>query len=218
MLLIGHRGVCGLDPENTRRSFLRAVDMGLQMVELDVRRADGQLWVIHDDTVDRTSNGTGPLASLCSAQIKQLDAGLGENIPTLPEIIHLLPSNLIINIEIKESGCVELLLSTLHQNPHPVLISSFHWQELEFLRSLDPHIPIAILSDQKEPWAIAQRLSAKAVNPSLTQVDTSFVKKAHEMNLKVYPYTVKDQQDYQRLDTLGVDGCFIDNPLLVQRK
>src|SRR4051794_29972802 len=103
-LIIGHRGAAGLEPENTLRSFARAIEIGVDAIELDVYCVDDRLVVIHDDTLERTTNGRGEVMKSTFAALRQLDAGRGERIPTLEEVFAAVPERLTVNVELKGSG------------------------------------------------------------------------------------------------------------------
>lgn len=104
MICFGHRGACGHEPENTLRSVRRALELGADGIEVDVHLADGRLVVIHDDTLNRTTNGTGPVAEKSFACLRSLNAGQGERIPTLEEVFDTVNRRAIVNIELKGLG------------------------------------------------------------------------------------------------------------------
>jgi len=214
MQLIGHRGVCSLHPENTLLSIKQAIAHGLQIIEIDIHQLEGHLVVIHDSSVDRTTNGKGALSSFTLFELQKLDAGNGEQIPTLQQVLTILPPEVTLNIEIKGKQCIPALTSILQKTSAKIVISSFDWNQLIELRSHHKSIPIAILTDGKEPWSIAEQLDAIAVNPSIKQVDSKFVEKAHCLGLQVWCYTAKDTEQLNRLTKLNVDACFVDDPTI----
>ena len=136
-MTIGHRGAKGHEPENTIASFEKAIKLGCDYVELDVHLADEELFVIHDSRVDRTTNGSGKIAELTREQIESLDAGNGQKIPTLSEVLAFINGRCGVNIELKGAGTagpVCDLLNTLLNRSHlssPILISSFDYRELD---------------------------------------------------------------------------------------
>ncbi|MGJ8672110.1 glycerophosphodiester phosphodiesterase [Rubritalea sp.] len=220
-LTIGHRGCAGLEPENTLRSVRRAVELGCKMVEVDVHVVDGELVVIHDFSVDRTTNGKGEVEDYTMTDLRELDAGLGERIPLLGEVLDLcFMAGVAVNIEIKGLACVGSLVSLMKERLLPeIVISSFDLPQLEEFRSKCDHIQIAVLVDKSSQldraFDLAQRLSAVAINPSLKILDRSLVERAHVLGLKVYSYTVKTVGDYDRVLESGADGCFADDPRMV---
>ena len=143
-LLIGHRGAAGLEPENTLRSFQRAVELGVSAVELDVYLVDGTVVVLHDETVDRTTNGKGTVASFALSALLALDAGQGEHIPTLEAVFAALPHEIGVNVELKGPGTAAAVLDTLARgsDDRAVLISSFHHDWLRDVRRIDAAVPI----------------------------------------------------------------------------
>ena len=139
-LLIGHRGASGLAPENTLASFAKAVALGADGVELDVRLADGEIVVIHDERVDRTTNGSGQVSEMSFAALRGLNAGDGEQIPTLAEVLAALPRDVAINVELKGAGTAEPVAAMLADQQRPLLVSSFdHGALAQFHAALPKH-------------------------------------------------------------------------------
>ena len=128
MLIIGHRGACGLEPENTLRSVQRAMDLGVDMVEIDIYEHEGRLIVMHDETLDRTTNGVGKYSDYSLDHLRKLDAGKGERIPYLEEVIELTRDKVGLNIEIKGRGVVPLLDQTIHSDDG-FLVSFINWRK-----------------------------------------------------------------------------------------
>jgi glycerophosphoryl diester phosphodiesterase len=218
-LLIGHRGAAGLEPENTLRSFLRAAEFGVAAVELDVRACGGQLVVLHDDRVDRTTNGKGALADFTLEALRALDAGQGERIPLLAEVFAALPHEIGINVELKDHGLAGPLLDFLAgADDRAVLVSSFYHDELKALRRLRPDIRIAPLFQRQSRTmlAVAEAVDAWAVNINRQMTSRELIDEAHEAGLRVLVYTVNDAGEAERLRDWGVDGLFTDRPDLVR--
>lgn len=211
MKLIGHRGVCGLEPENTLRSIKRAIELGLTTIEIDVYRIEGELIVIHDDTVDRTTNGSGCIYDLGLDKIRSLDAGKGEKVPFLFEVLEILSSDCLLNIEIKGANVANALIEQVKDSK--VIISSFDWAQLITCRSLVPDIPLAVLTEQRSPWEIASKVKAHAINPSIEMVNSSFVKQAHSSGYEVWAYTIRSIEQWHKALSNKVDACFVDDPL-----
>ncbi|MYJ75784.1 MAG: glycerophosphodiester phosphodiesterase, partial [Gammaproteobacteria bacterium] len=138
MLIIGHRGAAGLAPENTLAGFARAVELGVDGVELDVHLAGPEVVVIHDERVDRTTNGVGLVRDLTFAELRRLDAGDGQRVPTLKEVLDLVPEHMLVNIELKGVGTAEpvaaivgdLALGAKRGRLPALLVSSFDHGEL----------------------------------------------------------------------------------------
>jgi glycerophosphoryl diester phosphodiesterase len=228
-VIIGHRGAAGLAPENTLASFSRALDFATPMVELDVHRVpngpqdkEDVLVVIHDDDVRRTTNGKGRVSDFDAAGLATLDAGNGERIPTLTDVIALIDqynqtavAQVGINIELKgqrtASAAAELLNAGM---PFPTLVSSFDHDELRQFHHLAPTSPVAPLFDkwQNACFDIADELAAVAVNWSNRIVSSARVNAAKNRGLKVFVYTVNHSSRARELEAMGVDGIFTDRP------
>jgi len=218
-LCIGHRGACGHEPENTLRSIRRALELGAHGVEIDVRLADGELLVMHDAKLDRTTNGRGYLARKSLAVLRTLDAGQGERIPTLREVFETVNRRAFINIELKGPGTAQPVCALIQEfvqsrnwRYENFLVSSFNRAELRAVD--DPKVPIGLLLTR--PTRLyglsARRARACAVHPAVRYVTAHFVVDAHRRGLRVFPYTANDPAQIARLRDLGVDGVFTDFP------
>ncbi len=231
--VIGHRGT-GSDrsdnpfPENTLASFAQAGLEGATMVELDVQLSqDGVLVVMHDDTVDRTTDGTGCVAEQTAAAFGALSAG-GEPVPTLEEVFE--GTELALNIEIKvsdEDGCpptdqpalaAELARVLALYPDRRVVVSSFDLDQLLAVRETDASIRLAFLFTNPDGFALAREQSMDA-HPLVLAATATEVDAHHAAGLAVRPYTVNDQPSMRRMLTLGVDGIVTDAPdVLVETK
>ena len=217
LIVIGHRGAKGHEPENTLLSFEKAIQLGCDYIELDVHLADEELFVIHDSSVDRTTNGSGKISELTREQIKSLDAGNGQEIPALFEVLELIDGRCGVNIELKGSGTAEpvsdLLTSLSNRSllSFPVLISSFDFKELD---AASKKFRRGILFDNiPDNWIeLAKDYSAWSVNLSFKEVSLDIIQTAHLHGLKVLAYTVNAPGDITTLELLGVDGIFSDFP------
>jgi len=215
VIIFGHRGAPGYPrtAENTIGSFTKALRAGATGLEFDVRRcADGQLVVIHDDTIDRTTNGRGRVAKLTYEQLRQFDAGFGEPIPLLSNVLQQFGGKSLLNIELKSSEIAQdvkkLVLMGGLQNS--VIVSSFDWDEL---RTLVPDVPIALLAAKLRNLIVAAgEMDAAAIHPRCDLVTPSLVDHAHNANLRIHVWTVNDPQDVKTFRNLGVDGIFTDFP------
>ena len=220
MIKIGHRGAAGLEPENTMRSFKRAIDLDVDMIEFDVYSCkSGEVVVIHDDTVDRTTNGHGLVADMTLEELKKLDAGKGEKIPTLEEVLDKFYC--YVNIEIKDrracQGVVNLLRSA-HWRRRSYLsadmVSSFDHYALKEVAMLNSKIRLGALLEGL-PIGLAEfgsRVGAYSINVWKEWVTKELVQDAHNRGIEVYVYTVNDIATRDRLDAFGVDGIFTDYP------
>lgn len=215
MIIFGHRGAPGYPrrAENTSSSFTRALNAGATGLEFDVRRCgDGQLVVIHDDTIDRTTNGKGRVANLTYDQLRRFDAGFGEPIPLLSSILDQFGAKCLLNIELKDNGIAEdvkKLVLEKHMERH-VIASSFDWNEL---LPCVPQVPIALLASRLPNLvSTAAAMHATAIHPSRNIVAPSLIDAARKIGLRVHVWTVNDPGDIQYFHNLGVDGIFTDFP------
>lgn len=220
--VIGHRGAAGHAPENTLKSFNKAVELGADMVELDVHLcATGEPVVIHDDTVDRTTDGSGRVRDLSLDELKALDAGDGERVPTLVEVIDEMSGRVAINVELKGFGCVDRVNEIISGavgdglvSHDGLLVSSFHLGMLELMRALSDDVRLGVLVGDAPCMVLefAQRVGAYSVNPYHRRMSLEFVSSAHGLGLKVYPWTVNESGDIARAKAMGVDGIISDYP------
>lgn len=224
-LRIGHRGAAGHEPENTLRSFGRAVEMGADMVELDVHICGtGEIVVIHDDTVDRTTDGSGQVKEKTLEELRSLDAGRGEKIPTLEEVFKLLEGKAGVNIELKvlgTAGPVHENLSTAIERSgwslDDVFVSSFHLGELVAMANLSEEVRTGVLvaGDPREVLEFAESIRAYSINPYFRSTSEEFVELAHERGFKVFTWTVNEPDDIERMREMGVDGVISDYPDMI---
>lgn len=218
VLRIGHRGAAGHEPENTLLSLNKAVGLGCDMTEIDVHVcASDEVVVIHDDLVDRTTDGTGIVSKLSLDELKALDAGKGENISTLNEVLSSLKGRISLNIELKGEGTPEPVFGTVEGSgwaPDELVFTSFDWKMLEEYRELDPGARLGPLAHVNIFHAarFASKLDAYCVNPLHHLCSRSFIGKAHKRGLKVYPWTVNEPGDIEKMKNFGVDGIISDYP------
>ena len=220
MLCIGHRGAMGYAPENTLKSFKKALELGAPWVEADVFYVDDHLIVMHDERLERTTNGKGLLSEKSFTYLRSLDAGDGEKIPTLEELLDLLIGKAGINIELKGSGTAGPVIKLIRKKIDGAgeidnfLISSFDHDIIAEVRSLDNRIKIGVLLNgfpETYP-SIAEDLKAYSVNQKIDFVNREFVTDAHKMGLKVFVYTVNKPDDIIRMEAMGADGVFTNYP------
>ena len=218
-LVIGHRGAAGLAPENTLASFRRAVELGVDAVELDVHVVDGALVVIHDDSVDRTTDGTGPLEDYRLAALRELDAGDGERIPLLEEVFEAVPRSVGINVELKGDGTGAVLADRLRDDGRAVLVSSFDRGELREFHARRPEVPCAPLHHRlrRGMAAEARKLDAWSINVAEGLVDRPLIERLGAAGFPVLAYTVNDAARAAYLGELGVGGVFTDFPDRIDR-
>lgn len=222
MITIGHRGAKGYQPENTLISFQKTLELNADGVEFDVHVCkSGELVVIHDFTVDRTTNGTGAIADLTLAELKKLRIDEHHQIPTLDEVLQLLTIKHFINIELKGSNTAKLVCDCIDKNVKEnrfeysnFIVSSFQRDELETVARYNSNIHIGVLTqasvDQALEWAA--EFNAKAIHPHFSLLTAENVALAHQKKYKVYTWTVNDISDIQRVKKLGVDAIITDFP------
>ncbi len=219
--VIGHRGARGHAPENTLLSIDTAIGLGAQWVEFDVQHHAGELWLMHDLRLDRTTNGHGLLTDCDAETLRNLDAGDGEPIPTLRDALDLIEQRVGVNIELKSwNGCAAAVATCLRDYlaegwpTSKLMVSSFHLPELWEFKQLLPEVPLGVLyCGVPLDWAgIAVELGARALNISAEFVDSKLIADAHARGLKLNVYTVNDPDDLKLMRELGVDGVFTDFP------
>lgn len=225
-LIIGHRGAKGHVAENTLASIEKALELGVDGIEIDIFLCkSGELVVFHDKKLDRLTNAQGFIERLEYDSIKKISV-LGEyKIPTLGEVLELIDGKAFLNIELKGSGTAKptykLLTPLLKQKKwmsDQFIISSFNWKELEIFYKLNQRVPIAILTgaDPLDAIPIAKQLNALAINPNFRTLDIKNVKKIQKEGFKVFPYTINDPKDIEKILTMEVDGIITDFPKRVK--
>ena len=223
-LVFGHRGASAVAPQNTLAAFELAAQQGAHGIELDVHLTrDGQLVVIHDFTVESTTDGAGAVADMTLAQLQKLDAGgwfssefAGERIPTLDEVFSAVGDKLLINVEIKSSaaGIENAVVDCIrhHHMEARVLISSFDADVLRRLRPLTD-VPLGYLFGFASQSQLAEMASfCAALHPWHEQVDAVFVQRARELDCLVNVWTVNDRPRACQLEALGVNSIITDQP------
>lgn len=220
-LKIGHRGAMGYEPENTLASVQKAIDLGCDMVEIDVHLCKtGELVVIHDETLDRTTNGIGEVKNHSLTELKTLDAGNGEKIPTLNEVLDLINIRVKINIELKGIGTSLAVAKTIKSyikngwDSNLFYVSSFNHIELMEFKKLMPQIKLGALIYHL-PFDLAQigvDLGVFSINVSNEFLSQELINDAHIKGLKIFVYTVNKQEDIAKIKLMGVDGIFSNYP------
>jgi glycerophosphoryl diester phosphodiesterase len=216
-LRIGHRGAAGHAPENTLAALEQATKLGVDLVEFDVRRSsDGALVLVHDRTVDRTTNGQGSVESLPLSVLCGLDAGGGEQIPLLEEALACLNGRAGAMIELKVAGIAAEVCAVV-QAAHfqgPVIYASFFHDDLLTVRNLklDAHTLALLEGVPVHPTAFAIDANATHAGLALDSVTPANVQALQAHGIKVFVYTVDEPEDIDRLKRLGVDGIISNFP------
>ena len=219
---IGHRGAMGYAPENTLKSFQKALELNIDAIELDVYVCkSGELVVIHDDKVDRTTNGKGYVVEKTLDELRILNAGEGEKIPLLSEVLDLVNKKVQINIELKGIGTAKPVYELIEDyvknkswTYEHFIISSFNHYELKTFKELNSNIKIgALIAGIPIGFAeFAEKLNAHSVNLCIEFINQEFVDDAHKRGLKVYVWTVNDFDDINRIKSFNVDGILSNFP------
>jgi len=215
MLIVGHRGARAYAPENTLASFQKALEIGVDAVELDVRRTkDGQLIVMHDADVKRTTNGKGLVSDLTLEQIKGL-SNQGEKVPTLCEALDFLKGKAKVLIELKETGYEEQVLAEVEKRgmEKNVIVTSFHDDAIKKVRQLNDTIETGLIyAKHSNPLKAAVELKANYLLPLYRFTHTANVEKAHGKGLKVIVWTINTPEEAAEYAKKGVDGIASDKP------
>ncbi|MEM2906184.1 MAG: glycerophosphodiester phosphodiesterase family protein [Candidatus Bathyarchaeia archaeon] len=219
----GHRGAAGLEPENTLRSFRRAVELGVDAVELDVHLSlDDELIVMHDARVDRTTNGKGWVRDLRSEQIRRLDAGLGEHVPILQEVIDLVLGKAAIQIELKGKGTEAPTVRLIEANrcEAQVRLTSFDHRRVKSVKALNPSIRTGVLFACRpiDPVRLAKDADADALHIHHAMVDQELVAAAHAAGLRVAVWNIDDPDEAEAAAALGVDAVGTNRPDIVTER
>lgn len=235
--IFAHRGVSSHAPENTLAAFQLAVSLNVPAIELDAKlSADGEIVIIHDQSVDRTTNGYGLIRKLPLSALRELDAGTkfnpvykGEKIPTLTEVFDTVGQKLFINIELTNyaSPLDDLPIKVAELVKHHrlqdwVLFSSFYGFNLRRAHRVVPEVPLGLLLPPGIKGSLARSLFGRlspyqALHPEFSDVSTSLIDKVHRQARRIHIYTVNDPQVMRRFFSWGVDGIFTDDPAVAMR-
>jgi glycerophosphoryl diester phosphodiesterase len=222
-LVIAHRGASGTLPENTLPAYELAVEQRADMIEIDLHRTrDGETVVTHDEDLSGLG-GRGEIAAATAAEIRALDAGGGESVPFLDEVLDAFGARIPMNLELKRggrafyAGLETAALAAVERRGllDTTLFSSFYDPVLARLRALSPAARIALLlsaRDPERPLERARALGAEAINPSIFLATPELIDAAHAEGLAVYVFTVDSEDDMRRLMDHGVDGMFTNFP------
>jgi glycerophosphoryl diester phosphodiesterase len=229
--VFAHRGARTQAPENTLAAFKLALAQGADAIELDTRiTADGRVVVIHDQMLERTTNGIGRVAEKTAAELRELDAGSsfseqyrGERIPLLQEVFDALGKKVFINVEFKDYGaagnrlvvevCGLVAKCRLEEN---VLFSSFFPPNLNRARELLPGVPRGLLALRHWAGAWARSFAFAfgdyaALHPSIVDVDSRAIQRVHRLKRRIHVWTVNEPEDVRRMKAWGADGIITDN-------
>jgi len=225
IIIIGHRGASKIAPENTLLSFQKAIELGADCVEFDVYESkDGEIVIIHDEDTFRTTGQKGLIKNMTLEEIKALDAGNGQQIPTFQELIELTKGKISLNCEIKAEEIAGKIIKILREFSmiDSTIISSFLHDELLKVQKIESSLRIASLEPttgggnidwnrKKEMIQFVIDNDFYAINPIYPLVDQKFVNLAHDNNVKVFPWTVDSQMSMKKLIKMGVDGIITND-------
>ncbi|OLC28069.1 MAG: hypothetical protein AUJ02_08770 [Chloroflexi bacterium 13_1_40CM_3_65_12] len=222
-LLGGHRGNPAHHPENTMRSFRSAISAGCDLIECDVHlSSDGRLMVIHDHTLERTTNGNGMVREHTSAELRRLDAGQGEVIPLLQEVVELAIGKVGLVIEIKQvpiqyPGLEDKLVAMLRQlgAVSECAVVSFHHPSIRMLREMEPKLQLGILEGARpiDPARLMREAGADVYSPHWGATDPQLVKDIHSAGGAVGVWTVDDDAGVAWCKLCHPDSIFTNRPV-----
>jgi glycerophosphoryl diester phosphodiesterase len=219
--IISHAACKGHAPENTLLGVRRAIELGADGIEIDVHASrDGVPVLIHDETVDRTTDGSGAVSQMTLARLRRLDAGDGERVPTLAEALDLTRGRVILVVEVKQAGIERRVLRVVRDQKalNDCVVHSFNPQVVSRFRALEPALPAALLTaglnvaDWDQLFAFALSLSAQGVSVFFPKVDAGLVRRARLRELSFYTWTVNEIDDMRRMRDCGVDAIITDYP------
>lgn len=217
--VVGHRGACTLVPENTLPSFRAALEIGVNELELDLRATrDGQVVVIHDASVDRTTDGTGLVSELTFEQVRGLDAGDGAQVPTFAEVLDATTGSL--QVEIKDPRAIDPMMAVLRDRPEAIARlapTSFDEGSVGRLVQLLPDVCVGLISKEASGAVLdrAAELGAGRVLVGLAAVTAEFVRRAHDRGFRVDVWPVDTPDQVRRAVALDADGFTTDDPRIV---
>jgi len=222
VIKVGHRGAMGYEPQNTLRSFAKALELGVDMVELDVYVCkSGEVVVIHNEQTSKTTSGKGNVSELTLTELKEFDAGKGEKIPTLKEVLDLIDAKIDINIELKGERTAEPAAKILEEyikntswTSENFLVSSFNHHNVKEFAEHAPDIKRAVVQESIPIGyaEFAEETGSSAVVLSHETVTQAYVDDAHKRGLQVFTYTVNEPEDIALMKALGVDGIISNYP------
>ena len=216
MLKIGHRGAKGYVAENTLASFQKAIELKADGIELDVHlSSDGEIMVIHDETINRTTAGNGFVKDFTSAALNQF------GIPTLTEVLDILNHNFFVNIELKSNDLIEKVMVLIKKQVAEnnwsysnFMISSFDWHNLEMVSQRNNQIKTGVLTEDsiENALAFAKKIKAFSINPYFKLLNSENVKLIHKEGFQIHTWTVNLPEDITFVKSLNIDAIISDFP------
>jgi glycerophosphoryl diester phosphodiesterase len=215
--IVGHRGAPSDEPENTLRSFRQALAVGVAAVELDVQLTkDGRLVVIHDETLDRTTNGRGPVQDFTLAELKRLDAGRGESVPSLEEVFDLVQGQAHLMVELKQPEAAGALLDFFQARrafEFATVISFWH-PVVKALKGAEPRLNTGVLmvGCPADPVGLARAARADTLALNYRYVNRELVDAAHQQDIKVMVWNIDDPETLQAYLAMNLDAICTNRP------
>lgn len=222
ILKIAHRGAKAYEPENTLAAFQKALELHSDGIELDVHlSADEHIIVIHDETIDKMTNGKGFVNTLSLSELKSFLIDGKHKIPTLKEVFDLVNKKCFINIELKNADTSKNVVSLIEEyitekdwKYEHFIISSFDWNALKEVQNLNINIPIGVLTEENIDTALAfaETIKVKAIHPYYHLLNKENVRQIQEKGFLVFPWTANTDEDIQKIKNLKVNGIITDFP------
>lgn len=222
ILKIAHRGAKAYEPENTLQAFQKALDLHSDGIELDVHlSSDGHIIVMHDETIDKMTNGKGDINTYTLAELKSFLIADKLQIPTLNEVFDLVDKKCFINVELKNADTSRQVVSLIEKyiaeegwDYSHFIVSSFDWNALKEVQNLNSNIPIGVLTEENLDTALAfaETIKTKAIHPDFQLLNKEKVLQIQEKGFLVFPWTVNSEEDIQKVKSYQVNGIISDNP------
>jgi len=221
LLCIAHRGASGHEPENTLPAFRKAIELQADWIELDIYHVENDLVVIHDATLNRTTNGDGPVMEKSLAYLRSLDAGNGQPIPTLPEVLELVDGRIGINIELKGpdtaapvAAVIDRYIRERSWRYDQFIVSSFDKKALIDIKKREPRIKTGVIFGRVSPrdCSFAGNMAIESIHLRLDSFPQALIEDAHQKGLLVFVYTVNHREDIVRMENMDIDGIITDFP------
>ncbi|RKR15145.1 glycerophosphoryl diester phosphodiesterase [Maribacter vaceletii] len=221
-LVIGHRGAMGHETENTIASINKALEMGVDMIEIDVFKIkSGEIVVFHDDTLERLTNGKGNIEEYTLTELNKLTVIGNHKIPLLTDVLETIDAQVPLNIELKGANTAKdvttIVLEYVKDKDwilNDFIISSFNWEELKIMRDTNSSIRIAVLTEETPVAAIpiAKELHAEAINPNFKMLSLEIANTIRDAGFKIYTWTVNSPNDINLSKRWAVDGIITNFP------
>lgn len=225
MKVIGHRGDSGRAPENTILAFKKAIEVGADGIELDVHLSIDKYLIVRHDEFLNTDQGIKKIKDMTLKEIKEVDVGKGERVPTLDEVLNVIcQRDFLLNVEVKYGyskypGIEETLIDKLRlfNMTSKTIISSFNFDSLRKIKKIAPEFSIGLLYDKniEDIYIVAQNMHARSIHPHYREVNEELAAECKKAKIEIYPWTVNEKEEMNRLIDIGVDGIITNFPGLL---